>query len=545
MSNTHGLAKTATKAGFNYLWGLVISTVISSIGTIYISAVLLSPDEYGLYGFVFILPTMIALFRDWGINQATIRYTAQHRAENRETKLRSIFIISIAFEIALGLTLFAISFFTAGHYAVSHEHPEAASLIQIASFTIIANGLITAASSIFTGIEKTVYYSIMLICQSIVKTFLMITLVMMGFGALGAITGFTIASVIAGLIGIAFVISLYCKIPKPSPLQPSKLDFSCCLKEMLKYGMPLSFSAILLGFFTQFCISYLSELISYDILGNYNFALNFVVLISFFSLPITNMLFPAFSKLDIKKDKLALKQAFQLSVKYSALIVIPVATIIMCLSTQAITTLSADKYPSAPLFLTLIAGGYLLSAIGNLSINNLLNSQGQTKLNLKLAILTAAIGFPMGYLLISCYTVIGLIFTSIVAPIPSLILSIVWVKKRYELTIDWVSSGKILFSSAITAILTYIMVNFIHPLVPTIEISIWRYLFQLNSLFELIMGTGFFLVVLIGVLMLTRTLSMYDLNNLRNMTTNLGPLTKVIHLILNIMENIMKKLKLI
>ena len=563
MSKGADLAKTSTKAGFNYLWGLVISTVISSLGTIALT-LLIDTEIYALYGLALTVPTVITLFRDWGINHAIIRYTAQYRAEKREAEIRSIFIAGVAFEIALGLILSIVSFLMADYIATTfYARPEITILIQIASFSILVNGVAVAATAVFTGTEKTTYNSVMLICQSTAKTLLIIGMVMAGFGTIGAVTGFTLSCVLVGLIGLVFIIHLYRKIPKNFTY---KLELKEYLKEMLKYATPLSISTIITGFLAQAYVPIYGYFFKEEntLLGNYFIALNFVVLISFFAIPITNMLFPAFSKLDIKKDKTTLKNVFQSSVKYFALIVVPVAAIVMCLATPAVTTIYANDKPSAPLFLALLSISYLFSATGNLSVSNIINSQGKTGLNLKFALITAAIGFPLGVLLIKYYGIFGLIATSIFAPIPSLILSLIWVKKHYELTVDWVSSAKILLSAAITAIFTYLIVNYIprlhtiHSIVNTILHAIHSIIntiypplstliseTTIMSTIQLGIGTIFFIITFTGIIILTKTLSIHDINNLQNMTTNIGPITKIVHITLNTMEKIMKKLKLI
>ena len=123
------------------------------------------------------------------------------------------------------------------------------------------------------------------------------------------------------------------------------------------------------------------------IIGNYNVALNFVVLITFFATPVMTMLFPAFSKLDSQKDKETLKYVFQFSVKYATLVVVPVAAMVITLAQPAIGTIFQDKYVQAPLFLALLAVRYLYTAFGNLSMINLINGQGYTTFLLKLTVL--------------------------------------------------------------------------------------------------------------------------------------------------------------
>jgi O-antigen/teichoic acid export membrane protein len=75
MSKASEMAKVSAKGSFHLLWGLVVSTVISSVATIFIAR-LLGSDLYGLYGIVLITPTLMGVFRDWGINSAMVRCTA-------------------------------------------------------------------------------------------------------------------------------------------------------------------------------------------------------------------------------------------------------------------------------------------------------------------------------------------------------------------------------------------------------------------------------------------------------------------------------------
>jgi O-antigen/teichoic acid export membrane protein len=530
MSQAVNLAKTSTKAGFNYQWGLVISVIVSSLGTIYVGN-LLGDAQYGLYGIAFTVPSLFFVFRDWGINNAITRYTAQYRAENRETEIRSIIMAGLIFELAMGLLLTVLSFslsgFIANNVFSTSEPAVLTTLIQIGSFSILAGGLVNVAAAVFTGTEKTTYNSIMLICQSVIKILLMIGLVITGFGVAGVTIGLIASFIIAGLVGLAFTIRLYRKLPKTISY---KLEIKEYAKEMLKYCTPLSLSTIIGTFLAQF-YAFMMPIFSSDssLFGNYGMAQNFVVLISFFAIPITTMLFPAFSKLDIKKDKTTLKNVFQFSVKYSSLLVVPVATLVMCLSNQAVATLFRDSFLLTPRFLALLAINYLFTAMGSLSAGNIINSQGQTRLSLKLALLTAIIGFPMSYFLIMHYNVLGLIFTATVAPLPSLIISLIWIKKHYGLTVDWISSAKILTASAITAALTYLIVNFLPSVHPVILLTI---------------GTICYVILLFGALILTKSLSISDLNNLREMTTGIGPITKIIHAILNAMEKTMTKFKL-
>jgi O-antigen/teichoic acid export membrane protein len=523
MSKAADIAKVSAKGSFHLLWGLVISTVISSVGTIFIAR-LLGSDLYGLYGIVLISPTLIAIFRDWGINSAMVRYTAQFGSEGRASEVRSILVSGIIFEIAVGMVLSVISFALSGYLATDVFHrPEITSLVQIASISILAGGLINAASAAFTGIERMELNSIILILQSIIKTVLMIALVILGLGTSGAVLGYTIAMIIAGLIGLALVWTQYRSLPKLSNVG---LEVKAYIKSMLTYGVPLSLSSIINGFQGQYYSFLLPIFYVTDntAIGNLGIASTFVVLIGFFATPITTMLFPAFSKLNPQKDKETLQSVFQFSVKYASLLVVPVSALVMCLAEPAVSTLFGATYSTAPLFLALLTISYLYTAFGNLSLGSFIVSQGKTTFYLYLFLFNAAIGFPMGYILIMQFGVLGLIVTSLVTPIPLIIIMLYWIRKNYQLTVDWRSSAKILLTSAIAAASTYVLI---------LELGF-------SSLIRLIIGVVFFTFVYVAVALLTRTINKSDIENLRGMVNGMGAIGKIFNRVLNVIEKLMK-----
>jgi len=514
------MAKVSAKGGFHLFWGLAVSSIISAVGVILIAR-LLSPSEYGIVTIALTAPNLIMIFRDWGVNAAMIKYMAQYNSENKPANVKNILIAGLIFELALGLSLSFISFLLSGFLATSiFQRPDIKPLIEMASFTILAGALLTAAQSAFTGVEKMELNSITMVGQSIIKTVLVPILIIVGLGTFGAILGNTIAYVIIGLASILMTyLALYKKLHK---LNDDRPEIVKNIKVMFKYGLPLSISAIISGFLTQF-YNFLIAIYATDLLiGNYAVATNFAVLITFFATPITTILFPAFSKLDPQKEKETLRNVFQFSVKYAALLVVPAATAIITLAQPAVSTLFGEKYGDAPLFLALLAISYLYSALGNLSLGNLINSQGETKFNLKLTLVTSAIGFPLSLILIPKFGIIGLIITTLTAGIPSLIIGLHWIKKHYSVTVDWASSTKILLSSGIAAAITYAILS---------QLSF-------NSWIQLAIGITIFLSTFLISILITKAINKQDINNLKEMLSQLGPLSRLLNFLLNMIERL-------
>ncbi|MCW3998729.1 MAG: oligosaccharide flippase family protein [Candidatus Bathyarchaeota archaeon] len=526
MSKAGDIAKVSAKGSFHVLWGLVISTIISSLGTIFIAR-LLGSDLYGLYTVVLTVPTIIQVFRDWGINSAMVRFTAQFRAEGRFDEVRSIFLIGIIFEVSVGLALSLFSFFSADFLAASiFNRPVIAPLIQIVSFSILASGLIAAATAAFTGYERLEFNSVMLVFQSVIKTGVIIALVILGFGTAGAAIGYTVSTAVAGIIGVILIGVIYRQLPKPST---RKLELKAYFSTMLTYCLPLSFATIITALLPQFYafllpIHYVTDNVA---IGNYGIALNFVVLISFFIVPISTVMFPAFSKLDAEKDKESLRNIFRFSVKYGSLLVVPPTVLVMCLAEPAVATLFGDTYTTAGLFLALFAIQYLFVAFGNISLSAILIGQGKTGFVLRMAILAGAIGFPLGYALIMSFGVIGLIAATIIFSVPGLIWALIYIKRIFGTTVDWGSSARILLSSAFAGVLTYVVVS-------QVAFAAW---------ILLLLGAVLYVVAVVPALLLSRSITRADIANLRSMLGGVGALGGLIGKVLSLVERLMALLR--
>ena len=72
---------------------------------------------------------------------------------------------------------------------------------------------------------------------------------------------------------------------------------------------------------------------------------------------------------------------FQFSVKYASLLIVPVAFAIIVLSQPSVVAIFGEKYSYTPLYLALYVVTFIYTAFGNLSVENIIKSQGKTDLS--------------------------------------------------------------------------------------------------------------------------------------------------------------------
>jgi O-antigen/teichoic acid export membrane protein len=526
MEKAFEMGKTSATGSFQLLIGVAASTIIMAVGTVILTR-LLGQANYGLYALAYAPSVMINLFRDWGVNSAITRYVASLRAEGNEVETCDIVVAGVTFEVATGVTLSLLSFFLAGFFASILNRPEIEPYISVMSLSILSGSLFTAAQNSFVGYERMNLNSFTLICQAIVKTAVGPILVILGFGILGAAIGYTLGFVAAGLIGIA---TLYKVLYRPlAKRRTAKHSISKALKPMLRYGIPLSISSILLGLLTQFNVLMMGAYIpntttGNGLIGSFNAAVNFAVLLTFFTIPIGTVLFPTFAKINSKNEHELLKTVFASSVKYTAILLMPATMAIMALSGPIVNTLFGEQYVSAPFFLTLYVISNLYAVVGNLSLSSFLAGLGESKLLMKQAILTVLVGLPLAFLLIPPFGVLGVIIGTLVSGIPSIILGLYWAWKHYAVKAEFRSSAKILIASALAAMPSFFVTK----------------LLQGAAWVQLVLGFVVFLIIYVFGAPLIGAVCQSDIDGLRTMFSGLGIISRIVNIPLSIAEKTAK-----
>jgi len=196
----------------------------------------------------------------------------------------------------------------------------------------------------------------------------------------------------------------------------------------------------------------------------------------------------------------------------------------MVLSGPMISTLFGERYVYAPFFLTLYVISNLFAVFGSLSLGSFLTGVGETKTLMKQSILTLAIGLPLGFLLIPTFGIIGLIFASLLAGLPSMSWGLHWAWKHYRVKADFKCSAKIFAASTVAALATYASLNFIN----------------LAEWIRLVIGITIFLAIYIFTAPTIGALTQTDITNLRTMFSGLGILSRLINIPLTIAEKIAK-----
>ena len=126
----------------------------------------------------------------------------------------------------------------------------------------------------------------------------------------------------------------------------------------------------------------------------------------------------------------------------------------------------------------------------------------------------------LAFLLIPSFGILGVIIVGSLSGLPGVAISVYWTWKHYEIKADFRNSTKIFLASALAGITTYLILT---PFIGT-------------ALIKLTVGALIFLVVYLISVPLVGAINQMDINNLRIMFSELGPVSKILEIPLTIIE---------
>ena len=123
----------------------------------------------------------------------------------------------------------------------------------------------------------------------------------------------------------------------------------------------------------------IARFVSLDIYGLYTVASSASSFAAYVTDPITTMLFPVYSRIRGARDTDVMQTVYRQTIRYSTAIVLPAAIFLIVFAKPFTVLLFGEAYSGAGIYLTVLAGSYLLYGLGSDPTTSMLTSQGYTR----------------------------------------------------------------------------------------------------------------------------------------------------------------------
>ncbi len=524
MNVSREIAKSSARGSLYLFIGVTLSTGITAITSILIGR-LLGPDNYGLYNLSLTPASLLFIASGFGVNIALIKFVSEGDRKGDYYRIKSLIKTALLFQVSIGAILSLILFLNSSLFATYLiNRPEAGLFVKITAIYIVGNLLFITINQSFIGLNRMDRSAIISLIQALFKFAVAIGLIILGFGVTGAITGHSGSYLFGGLVGLLLLYMLVKDFRNQgeSDADPS---YTGLLNEMIRFGFPVYLSGIIMNFLGVYRNFLLSIYASNVEIGNFVAAMNITTSVTIFMGPISTVLFPAFSKLDVHRELNVIRDLFTHAVKYSSIIILPISVFVIFLSRDVTYLFYGSSYKGTPFYLSLAASQYLLVGIGFVVLASFLNGVGETKTVFRMGLVQLIISLASYPILIYLYHVTGLLVAILLGLSSSLIYGLLIAYRRFGVSINSNIILRIYLASISSSLITYLI---------RINMDLGR------SLYNTIFYGLLFLIIYIVVLTLFRGVSNRDLDVLETAFEDIRFVRWFIHLFFLLIRRLLK-----
>jgi len=523
LSDMSRVVEDSARGGFYLTLGNITSTIIQGI-SVFIIARILGSEQYGLYTISTVIPALFLLFVNPGIDQGITKYSASLRTKGKKDRIAKLLAHGLLFKTTLATAALAICLIFADQFSIYMNRPGITDYLQLASIVIIFQAIYTTIGAAFVGVDRTEYSALTATIQAVVKAVAAPALVIIGLSIAGALMGSVLSFLVASLLGICFLI-----VKVYRPLNHSNLStepFSNNLRMLIRYGLPLYASALIYGFTQQYQYILLSIFTTDYEIGNFKAATNFGILVSSLTIPIATVLLPAFSKLESKNQDI--REFLGMAIKYTSMAIIPLATILILDAPGIVQIMYGEGYDweLAPAFLSTYAIQFLMVGLGSIVLGSLFSGLGETKINLKIALVHAVTIIILAPIFTSFLRIYGMITAIIVALIISTSYALYTARSKYKIGLNIGTTAKIY----IAAIISAVPILALQKILPT------------PTLLQVMLGTAIYLTTYLILIPTTKIITQPELNQIKTVIDKIQPLKYLAHPIFYFAEKILSKM---
>ena len=222
------------KSGFRaQLTSQAVSAAVGGVITV-VLARLLTPNEYGLFFLAISVFGFCKVFTRLGIARSAGRYIAEYKEQGPEQLPHIIRTAAIVNTLTIAIAALVLGF---GHQQIAAllQQPELAPLLL---FGILYLGFTTYAtflSKVWQGFEEITLASLIEICSQLGRLVFSVGFVLAGFGAMGALGGYVVATAIPVVIGSVILYRNYYKVGETAAAVEAGLR-----RRIVEYSIPIT-----------------------------------------------------------------------------------------------------------------------------------------------------------------------------------------------------------------------------------------------------------------------------------------------------------------
>lgn len=426
----------------------LITTLMGAVGFAFIARIL-TQAEMGIAVGLLLILGVFQISADLGFGSGLAKHVAEYRGRGDDYTL--ITFVGIATKVSLS-SLFAVvclllpgplSFFLFKDFSYAF-------LFQWVAIDVFFVCVSSTVNKLLLGLNRFSDMAILSLTGSVVRQSSIVSLLIMGHGLRGLITGWILGDVVCVVLGSAIL--LRGGHVKTHP----RRDVMPHLKKIIRFSLPLLLSDAVLFLYGWFDRAVLLAFIPLDEVAVYNVAYTAFGVLALLPSVLSTSLLPYFSEQRGKNMHDKIIVGADVSTRYIVMSYTPLALGLMSLATPILTLFAGEGYATGGVLLSILSllGG--VAGIGAAFTVLLLVYNMSTSVLFVNAISTG-FGILSSLLLLQTLGSVGVALTKGLVMIMSTLLTLIIIKKRVSIKLDKETFWKTWCAALLMAMIVWLL----------------------------------------------------------------------------------------
>jgi O-antigen/teichoic acid export membrane protein len=346
----------------------IISLVAAFLGYLvrFILARNLAVEEFGLFYAVFAFLTLLSLFKSLGFDKALIKFIPELIHRNKKDLIKSSIIYAAVIQFITNTLIIVLIYLLSKYLSLNFFHnPNADIILKLMAIAFFIDSFVLVLMFSFQGFQKMgIFASIDMIRMLIILAVILIG-IKLNYGILSPVIAYIISpALLLVIFGWIFVGKIF-----PDFFASRFVFDKNLVKKISKYGIfivAVTAANMILWTTDTIVLTYFSGLKEVAL---YNIALPTAKILLYFPLAVGYVLFPLTSELWAKRKKEILRAGIEALYKYSIIIVLPLAFIMLSFAALIINVLFGENYILASNLLKILSIGLIFATLQTISAN--------------------------------------------------------------------------------------------------------------------------------------------------------------------------------
>jgi len=448
--NPKSYARRLVKGSTIVFTALVFSSIVGFLLRMLLARSL-SVEEYGLFYAVFALVSFFALFRDLGLTSALVKYIPEFSVRKDFGAVKSSMTFVAIFQAIFAFSVATLLFIFSNQIALEFFRTEAAVLpIRILCAWFFVMAFYVIIHSAFQGFQDMPAYAGM---EFFWITFILLSAVLfvgvLGQGTGGVASAYLVSTVVMIVFALAFFGKRY-----PQALKGKASVTKPLVKKLFAFALPIFIGGIgsmIIGYEDTLMIVAFRTLPE---VGFYQVAQPTAYILFTFGGALTTVFFPMVSELWARREREFLGGALHFLVKFSFVLIIPAALVLIAFPDIIIRLLFGEGYLAGATALQILGGAAIVCTLFAI-LTSTMAGIGKPIINTKVVGAMACLNFFGNLLLIPPYGIEGAAVATLFSYLLGLVLLFYYARKLVKFTVPASSLLKTLAGGVLTLLLVF------------------------------------------------------------------------------------------